>query len=399
MRTDRNEHDSKSIRNIRGKIRACLKEIAYVKKKFATQQQIEAHFQAACRKVARIKEQLEYHKNRHQNDRRLKYKFDPDRKAKRLHFYQRRVEKYRQQLHAFPFDTFTKLLLKNETELARLESLEREMLPNGKDNDRNGHLSGDPSPTNAITTKPQAHERATFLADWNSVTFSDGYITIRHNGRYFNKTVLSSKAFLNNIKAYYEFKNVPPLEVVLFGSQIEEIKNEWVLLYHIESLSVVGFQFGHMSRDQCDINRWTKYTKLYYEQYLSFLFHTKSLTKLCEVCDDKISIVPAAEVVITANGTKTIHNSFLFPVMSRKGLLIIWESAQPSKASYVFKIPEPHSPAIQVLYDYIAGDVVNKRHLLIHSIDLQRKLSLKCRIIHSTFDQWNSQLNVCINFP
>lgn len=62
------------------------------------------------------------------------------------------------------------------------------------------------------------------------------------------------------------------------------------------------------------MDKWKKFTKSYYKDYLPFAFHTRSLKKLCEICEDNYPIIPVPEAVINSNGSKVIHNSFLFPI-------------------------------------------------------------------------------------
>ncbi len=75
---------------------------------------------------------------------------------------------------------------------------------------------------------------------WGNINFFDGYITIIHGNKAYKKFIDQSKRYLNHIKSYYSFKNVPNLEVVVLGNEICEIKNEQVLFYHIEFLSAAS---------------------------------------------------------------------------------------------------------------------------------------------------------------
>jgi hypothetical protein len=228
---------------------------------------------------------------------------------------------------------------------------------------------------------------------WENVSFHDGSISIKSQGILFSKPVKESKAFLNRIKSYYVFKDVPRLKVKLSGSSITEIANEAVLFFHIKYLSVLGYNFGEIGYEKPVAESWSIYSREYYRKNLSFLFHTWSLQRLCEICDHAMPIVPAGEIVINSKGDRTIHNSFLFPIKCRKGYRFIWESMEESKASYVFRASSPELLSLQLIYEYIAGEYSNKRDTLIHSKPLQKKLNMEARIFHTSQHEWNDELN------
>ncbi len=228
---------------------------------------------------------------------------------------------------------------------------------------------------------------------WDDVFFHNGKISIRHQGFMFSKTLVESREFLNRIKSYYTFKDVPRLQVKVAGGSIKEIANEAVLFFHIKYLSAMGYDFGEIEYIQPSVDGWRKYSKDYYLKNLSFLFHTWSLQKLCQICDDSLPIVPTGEIVINSKGDRTIHNSFIFPIKCGTGHRFIWESVEESKASYVFRAKTPHLLSLQLIYEYVVGEYTNKRDTLIHSPELQKQLSMESRIFHTSQEEWSDQLN------
>jgi hypothetical protein len=242
--------------------------------------------------------------------------------------------------------------------------------------------------------------RNSFDVDWENVFFKDRKITINHNNQWYDKYVPESKKFLNEIKHYYKFHNVPRLKIIIENERVN-IQNEEVLFYHIDFLNITASNFGYLKLPKLNIDKWIKYNKQYYKSNLSFLLHTHTLKKLCEYSVPKLPIIPVGEAVINSNGTSTIHNSFLFPIKSKTGYFLIWESIEEGKASYVFSINSYSNKSIQNIFNYIAGDTHNKRSTLISSKDLQNKLNLKERILHTDLNSWEKEIRQLVknNYP
>lgn len=240
-----------------------------------------------------------------------------------------------------------------------------------------------------ITKKPSI--RNSFEVDWDNIFFKNRKITIKHNNQWYDKYIPESKKFLNEIKHYYKFHNVPKLKVIIEKEKVI-IQNEEVLFYHIDFLNITASNFGYLQLPKLNIDKWKKYNKQYYKSNLSFLLHTHTLKKLCEYSVSKLPIIPVGEAVISSNGSSTIHNSFLFPIKSKTGYLLIWESIEEGKASYVFSINSYSNKSIQNIFNYIAGDTQNKRSSLLSSQDLQNKLNMKERILHTDLNSWEMEI-------
>jgi len=234
----------------------------------------------------------------------------------------------------------------------------------------------------------------TFDAEWENVGFADGYITIKYNGHWYCKEIAQSKKYLNEIKHFYKFHNVPKLKIIISGSVIKTIENQEVLFYHIDFLHIAASNFGFITLSPFLLENWKKYTKQHYKKNLSFLFHTYTLKKLCEYCDSNLPIIPVGETVINSIGSKTIHNSFLFPIKTKVGYFIVWESIEEAKASYIFILKSFSDKDVQILFEYIAGDTPNKRQNLINSKSLQVKLNMKCRVLHKDISTWDNEIRL-----
>lgn len=239
-----------------------------------------------------------------------------------------------------------------------------------------------------ISTIGSSDLKSLFL-EWKNINFCDGYVEFKINHYYHKFRVEQSKRYLNSIKFYYSFKNVPKLEIVISGTEIVEIKNIEILFYHIDFLTISGQSFETV---KFDISNLKKYTNTYYKKHIPFAFTTESLKFLCEICDETFPIIPMPELVINSGKSKVIHNSFLF----KCGNKLIWESIEPSKATYIFEFINFDNDA-QQLFDYITNENNrNKRQNLIHNFELLGTLKLYNRIFHKHFSEWKNVINCII---
>lgn len=275
----------------------------------------------------------------------------------------------------------TKIVLKKHANKQRIEEIKKEIAKE--------RTQANPISEKLIKNKPSI--KRSFDVDWENVFFRDRKITINHNNQWYDKYVPESKKFLNEIKHYYKFHNVPKLKIIIKNERVQ-IQNEEVLLYHIDFLNITASNFGYLKLPKLNIEKWSKYNKQFYKSNLSFLLHTHTLKKLCEYSASKLPIIPVGEAVISSNGSSIIHNSFLFPIKSKSGYLLIWESIEERKASYVFSINSYSNENIQNIFNFIAGDTQNKRSSLLSSQELQNKLNMKERILHTDLNSWEMEI-------
>lgn len=228
---------------------------------------------------------------------------------------------------------------------------------------------------------------------WEDVGFKDGYLVLKYRGSYFQTYHAKCKKFLNEIKSHYSFRGVPELQAIVAGRQIVKIINEEVLFFHIEFLTDSGILFD-TNYQKVSVKKWSHYTKAYYRQHLKFAIQPRCLERLCELSHADFPIVPVGELVKTSSGSVQVHHSFLFPVVARSGIKLVWESTEESKASYVFDSDLNFYRSAQRVYDYIVGDTTNKRETLIRSPRLQQQLDFERKIFHTYFTEWNAEVGL-----
>lgn len=137
-----------------------------------------------------------------------------------------------------------------------------------------------------------------------------------------------------------------------------------------------------------------KVKKSFYREYFPNYFKSDNFDLLCKTSSDKLPIVPIPEVVKGMNGVWVIHDSFIFPILMKRKVVLVWESLEMSKATYLFTTGVDNFDAtVQDIFDYLTGETVNKRESLHNSKQLQIALSFDKKIIHQQFKLWKDELN------
>jgi hypothetical protein len=235
--------------------------------------------------------------------------------------------------------------------------------------------------------------------DWRDINFLKDAITVKQNGQLSHKFwVENVQPSLNAIKAHYKFNDAPKLKVEIKNNEIQRILNIEVLFYYLKILENAGSLFSEKLLSPIPIfGRYQLYTKSYYCRHLPTLFLPKCFNFLCEYTTNNLPIIPVPENTISYNGMPQIHDSFLFPLIRTKSIYWCWESAEEtiSKATYLFKTPSNNFELqLQMVYDYLTGDTVNKRDTLIHAHELKRVLGFVDRIYHTDFDEWKRKVRM-----
>ncbi|GAB3307957.1 hypothetical protein GCM10027348_39440 [Hymenobacter tenuis] len=232
--------------------------------------------------------------------------------------------------------------------------------------------------------------------DWKDIQFCDGGLLIRHGGTFLNRYYFpEARQSLNLIKAHYTFRQAPPLQVKVHQRTVSAILNREVVLYYIRFLSNTGQLTIDVDSDnsQLVINKFSQYTKQYYRTHLPNFFRSTSMRYLCEAMDEESCIIPTPEQVINSKGVCTIHDSFLFTLKSRHTAFVIWESTEEGKATYVFRIGvSTLAQSLQIIYNYIVNDTVNKRSTLCRNRPLQHQLGMVDWISHTTYSEWKQRI-------
>lgn len=234
-------------------------------------------------------------------------------------------------------------------------------------------------------------------SNWGNITFYNNRIEVKIEGTIYEKHVSDSNKYLNDIFGYFSFYNVPKLKIIVEGREIKKILNEDVLLYHIEFLKNVAPYIGKHPKHPLNLETWSRYKKVFYNEIMPNLYHKKTLIILRKYFDSNHPIVPVGETIISENKLEDIKITFLFPLITRNGYILAWESIEEDTATYLFKVNHFCIKELQPIYDYISGTTPNKRDTLIQNKELQKKLGLIKRVMHNDINNWASEIKTLVS--
>lgn len=228
--------------------------------------------------------------------------------------------------------------------------------------------------------------------DWDNITYENGFILIKVKSIAYKSYYKDSQKNFNIFKPYFSHSNTPKIIVQVNGKEIT-VLNEEIILYHFKLFKQSSKNFGSIDTTSNPFNNWKEYTKDYYQKKLNYLFVTVTLKKLFLLSNPIASIIPVAEVTKDVKGKILFIDSFLFHISN----YVVWESTEPSRATYIFYLGTNEQETIQYIFDYISGDTISKRDTLIKSKNLQKQLRFKTRVIHTDFSLWFNHLKTALN--
>ena len=238
----------------------------------------------------------------------------------------------------------------------------------------------------------------TITIDWSKITFQDSFISIYFENKWLDKyPIVNSKKIFNLIKSLYTVRNIPLLEITVKGNKVTEIKNKEALFFFMYLFETGEYLFNESKINKPELP--IKFTKSYYKKHLPNIFSTRCFEYLAEKCSDNYPLIPIGELVKNKSTNHTaIHNSFLFPRTKGNTTIWFWESAEESKATYIFKTKSSeYIDHLQNIFNYLTGQTNNKRLNLINSETLQHELNYIVRIKHTDFGNWKRAVEKLVN--
>lgn len=253
----------------------------------------------------------------------------------------------------------------------------------------------------ANKSRSDTQKSLTAIISWENVTFGDGFLFVKNNGKYLDKIPFKkSKLSFNALKQLYRHRKLEPLK-------IEYLNNKVIRIINLDLLDFLFLFFEHSGtrfekRDLSQIIGASDYNKSFYKKYLSDFFTHKCFALLIKICDNQLPIIPLPERVINSSGIETVHESFLFPLNKRECYYWVWESIEEKKATFVFQTSKSnYVEEIQVIYDFINGEFENKRSALIRRLLISQDIRLIKRFKHTDFIKWKAGIESLIktDFP
>ena len=285
-------------------------------------------------------------------------------------------------------------LKKLQNELLTLQDKVTRPSTNGKIEQRIKEIKAEIDGLNSKLRKPTPFKETEPIITeigWDNIRFHDNSISIFFGIQWLEKfSVPKSSESLNQIKSHYKFANAPNLKVEITNIRIKRILNIEVLTFYVVFLTNSGrlFDEGLFGK----IIDLKKFTISYYSAHLPDIFKPRCFDFLSKRSVNNFPIIPVGEVVRTIKGHSQIHDSFLFPLIGKNEIFWIWESVEEFKATYIFKTQFNYTIQLQKIFDYLTGEIVNKRQKLINSPKLQMHLNYIDRKIHDSFDSWKIQI-------
>lgn len=267
--------------------------------------------------------------------------------------------------------------------------------------------------TSELVEKTKKEEKKirfdTAFIHWDEITFGENAIWFhlpaitykrskKRKANYFRKfSFPGSRISFNKIKEIYSERKIPPIEVHYINNTIIQIENEEVLFYFFKFFENLESEIKVDKNVQIH-DQFQRFNKAFYQRCLSNFFSTRCFRFLIDIVDENLPIIPVPEKVKNSSGFITIHDSFMFPIKKDNRCLWIWESVEESKATYIFETSFLNfENELQVIYDYLTGEMNNKRLSLVQKKINAESVNIKDRISHSDFDNWKQKIVQNIN--
>lgn len=239
--------------------------------------------------------------------------------------------------------------------------------------------------------KSQDGSSRTVEFQWDEVQLRDNSVEVPYpKGQTTICSMSGARESYNSIKSYLADR-LPALQVSFDSKGIGCVLNSGVIRDAVTLMHVTHtLRYGKMetrekNRDIMDVvsGMSPEATKVFVPRdvtmYLDFLQERQS---------EFFNVVPIEEY----NGGSREH-AFLFTIMIADRTCIVWESTNPSRATFVFPCTdEDYSDRLQTVCSFIADERAGKRqymHSAASAVTFGEKPIL---LAHNTFDSWSARL-------
>lgn len=232
---------------------------------------------------------------------------------------------------------------------------------------------------------------------WDQVIFEHNQIRVRFNNKISLPWIFPpSRSSFDYIKPYLTRSNLPSLTVTIRGKQILGINN---LDYFSHAVEMLNYKFnideylkdGRLTNISSILNSLGKLSNTTISKLLSIQNKGEYLSHLYDIQSDNYKIIPAPEVFIFGNSFKE-EDTFIFTLKTGKRLLLIWESINFARATYIFHSDvESYTDKLHSVFGYIVSAEKHKRSNLRDLIPQSDTVSL---IQHDDFQSWKHKLSM-----
>ncbi|WP_293929467.1 hypothetical protein [Sphingobacterium sp. UBA6320] len=242
--------------------------------------------------------------------------------------------------------------------------------------------------------------------NFEDILFDDYAIRIK-NGNHVSMPfyIKESRKSLFLLKKYFKKLKLAPIEVVLQGNKIKQVKNIDQLNEGIEYLKIIKYYFDNSKKSiptsaQNLIKKLEKITNAAIKRVASLDSIEGYFDHLNDLQLTEYKIAPVVEIINT--GKQGIsEDTYLYSIAckSKSCLLIVWESSVQGRATYVFlSNKQDYIDTIQTIFDYISSNKRSKR-LSLRQKNSDNLLDIDCIgfIKHQSFEHWKMKLQTYIN--
>jgi hypothetical protein len=235
--------------------------------------------------------------------------------------------------------------------------------------------------------------------DWSDVIFEDFNVLVKYGNNYSRPfPITESRKSFKFLKKYILSLKREPLNVLLIGNEIKEIKNIEQLKDMVTILKVKNKFLEQFEKEKTvSIKSILKFIEPLSTTFLIEIAKASAeeincIDYLSELQDANFKPIPAFEVIPHGNSTST-EDTFIFTVRSKTHLYLVWESTLNGRATYIFVTDLDHyEMTIQSIYDYIASHQKAKRMKLRKKDEHTTELNYHAYITHSSFAHWKEKL-------
>jgi hypothetical protein len=230
---------------------------------------------------------------------------------------------------------------------------------------------------------------------WDQVYFDNNCIRVKFNNQFSEPYgFYPARKSFEYIKTYLTKINLPSLKVTIQGCKILRIQNlehfsQAVTMLDFKSNMDIFLKNRQVQSVSSILERLENLTNTAIKDILSIRSKGQYLSYLCDIQSVDHKIIPAPEVFIFRNTLKE-EDTFIFTIKEVNRILLIWESVNFSRATYIFQADkETYLDKLYNIFGYIISGEKHKRSSLRELIPQSNSINV---IEHDDFASWKTKI-------
>jgi hypothetical protein len=238
-----------------------------------------------------------------------------------------------------------------------------------------------------ISVRHSNNNDSIIIVSWSDITFSDGYLWVKHDGARYKVEDFNARKIFNNIKLLYESR-LDPVKIRLsyHGAHIDDT------IQYNEVVKFLKIHTSFIETHKLDLEELYSLGNKYSGLFIPYS-KTEYFDYLCSIQDSKTVVVPVAEKCLSR------PDSFLFTYKSvNDKAYIIWESIHSGLATYVFEVnSEEYDYSLRRIFDFVSSEITTKRIYLRTHKSYQYIIERGRPIEHTTISEWKYRLKAALH--